>query len=474
MQPKLTVIAMSLALCACTDVELGSSEQGIGMPLGGVATNGVATNGVATNGVATNALASEALATGALAIDSNVKNQHVSLGLEDPNAQIFMKYLVGCALRPDQEIRWSNHDSSINVTWRGALGLCPEWQASAPDAACRQRVSACILARNNAFGVSVMFSMRGMNPDGPIGLASSVPAHDHYPQTAELVRSLAGCRRGVPADATRDCGWKVRSIGRCEPGRPVSIAQGNRANCTDGFLGTVSDANTMLRVCDGISACDHKFAIASVDDACNSTAPGIDFSCPTSGLYAVMLGNDNGKNTGEIAATTAYDGAYPAAEGSVFQWREGAFYGDIFGRANIAPGKTQVTVNPTTYQVEHVAESEAFVGVVFPNMFACSSDNWAESTAYMQRRVCAGPAPGASGSYTRNCAANYVGPCIGAAGGTSRCGSQDSAPYGDGDYADCQGTNGNVYRFPMTPVLASACDMIPGFCAATPGAPHSW
>jgi len=252
---------------ACAEVELASSEQPVAIPIGGVATNGVATNGVATNGVATNALATEALATGALAVDSTLTNPHVSLGLEDPNARIFMKYLVSCALVPGQVVKWQNHDGTINAEWEGALGLCPEWHTDAPSAACRQRVSSCILARNNAFGVSVMFSMRGDNGVGPITLAPSVPVHTFLPQTATPVASLAPCRRRS-SGPQRDCGWSVASVGTCYPGDRVSVAEGNYERCTGTFLGTPAKADMMLRVCDGISACDAARAIDSVGDAC--------------------------------------------------------------------------------------------------------------------------------------------------------------------------------------------------------------
>jgi hypothetical protein len=90
----------------------------------------------------------------------------------DPYAREFMEYLVSCALPADDDLTWGIQK------WDGSLGLCPSWKNSAPDEDCQELVSACLLARTNAYGTSVPVSLRGMHTDGitpmPMGPSEDV------------------------------------------------------------------------------------------------------------------------------------------------------------------------------------------------------------------------------------------------------------------------------------------------------------
>lgn len=100
--------------------------------------------------------------------------------LLDPAARAVMAYLVGCALGSQQSVSstlpegatlneedYENSEilttgGKTTITWKGAgQGLCPAWATGAPDQVCQERVSACLLARNNAFGKSYNISIRG-------------------------------------------------------------------------------------------------------------------------------------------------------------------------------------------------------------------------------------------------------------------------------------------------------------------------
>ena len=433
-----------------------------------IAANAIAANAVTTNAIAANAIAANAIAANAIAANGipQIADPTIQVALEDPNARIFMRYLVGCALAPSQQVTWTGH-TGYTETWTGLLGLCPKWHKGVPDLACRERVSACILARNNAFGVSVAFSMRGQSGVGanPLALGDYVPAHDHVPRTNREVPSLGRCRRSVDGEL-RDCGWQRAAVGICEPGSIVSIGAGNYASCDWEYLGSPGSTDEVLRVCPGISACDARFAIASVDNACDMVEPGIDFTCPSEGHYAVMIGTFDmyGHPDGEVGATCSAGAAscpYPASEDQVFRWREGSFYGDLF--AGLNPAKPQVRVNPNAnFQVETfigndvfqgTAVSEAFVGVVFKQMYACASSNWKNGPAYIARRVCAGPDPKDPKMYTRNCAATYAGKC------QDVCETLDAGPVaGDYDAANCKGKR--YWATPMTTLLADPRDAV--------------
>jgi hypothetical protein len=88
--------------------------------------------------------------------------------LLDPYARTTMKYLISCALGDNDEVVWQSPHSTDSQLWRGSLGLCTDWHdAPMPDSSCRERVSACILARQNAFSQRVALSMRGPGYDQP-------------------------------------------------------------------------------------------------------------------------------------------------------------------------------------------------------------------------------------------------------------------------------------------------------------------
>lgn len=72
--------------------------------------------------------------------------------------QTFLKYLVECALGPNQYI------VKGQKAYMGKVGLAPEWQNSGCGLNCQEWVTACLMARTNAQGASVMIDMRGTHP----------------------------------------------------------------------------------------------------------------------------------------------------------------------------------------------------------------------------------------------------------------------------------------------------------------------
>ena len=69
-----------------------------------------------------------------------------------------LKYLASCALDPDTTLYGVQDGQTYEFP--GGMGLAPAWSTRALTLAERRWVSACILARTNAFGVSVQISMR--------------------------------------------------------------------------------------------------------------------------------------------------------------------------------------------------------------------------------------------------------------------------------------------------------------------------
>jgi len=427
-----------------------------------IASNVIASNAITSNAIASNAIASHALAGELLPPDEGlealgaVTQTDVVTGLQDPDAQMLMKYLVDCALTPEQGLQWTGRFAPFpTARWRGSMGLCPQWLTSAPSQQCLQRVSGCLLARNNAFGISVPVSLRG-DQDG-VNAIPLAPAADLWPKvwrTNTDVASAQPCGTNT-LGVNRNCGWQSAGVGRCTPGAPVTVGAGGCG------LGS-SSGNTMLRVCARMHFCDEGSPtfISQNDGACGSAQPHVAFTCPAEGLYGVMAA-DFASASGPASVEVAADPPLlPTSEAQLFSWREGAFYGNIFGAGALNPLKPQVRVNPFTGQVEEQpipgfnlwlpgkTVSSLFAGVVYQKMWACSSANWSLPAAYYERRVCAGVGG-------INCAARYAGPC------GLVCGSDDRSPVsGDFDYGDCADLTLQRWPTSTTTFLNHPCDLL--------------
>jgi hypothetical protein len=470
------LVAGAAALAACAeapDAPLAAERAALvsanAISANAISANAISANAISANAISANAISANAISANAIsanAISANgliigeVDHPDLVLALHDPYAQEFMKYLVSCALEPKQQVTYTDPFTGQKHAWNGALALCPSWLAKAPDQACQERVSACLLARQNAFAQPVQLSLRGHDAVGPIALGSSVGQFS-WKLGPSPVQSHAACRGGRHG-AQRACGFWPGEVGVCTPGDKVVL---------EGFCQSrpLAADRGVFRVCDGQNGCDPKDAehLLSIDGDCDRLVD-IVFQCPVSGQFSVMVGADDPR----VAIAVSVSGpGYPASEAAVFRWREGAFYGNLFGQKNLAPDAPRVRVNPETGVVEELAPdgdtwvpgrsaSEKWRGLFFPNMWACWSDNWAYPSAYLLRRVCAGPNADA-------CVATPVGPC------SKVCQTQDDGPKGDFDYQFCTDGVGQLWEHALTPLLAAPCDLMPGdpACKTTSAVP---
>lgn len=134
-----------------------------------LAPNALAPNSLVPNALAPNALAPNALAPNALAPNSLAPTALTAL--QDATvvgdlARQLLRYTVGCALAPTQSFSFSWIDAAGVVrdeTYAGELGIAPDWAAAPLTDVTRQRlVSACLAARVNWYGVSVVISVRSV------------------------------------------------------------------------------------------------------------------------------------------------------------------------------------------------------------------------------------------------------------------------------------------------------------------------
>jgi len=193
MKTILTFFILSLfALSACPskDEKCNSSQL---KPY-----NALLKNSIEHNALKMNSLSQNALSQNALKENSLVRN-----GLSDPDYRKLIEYTVGCALESDQIIEVDGY------TFTGSLGLAPEWADGACDATCQGWVSACLLARVNAKGESVLISLRGNHP----GLETSVEEQElfyvyegsYYGNVFTDVQEFHACL-GPDSELERSCG----------------------------------------------------------------------------------------------------------------------------------------------------------------------------------------------------------------------------------------------------------------------------
>ncbi len=424
--------------------------------------NALTSNALLTNRSANAWMISHALKSATFASPSapaNFRDQ-----LHDPNAQEFLKYLVGCALPPPapgtHSLTWTDRFNGRVHTFDGELGLASEWAAGAPSSDALERVSACLLARNNAFGVSVMLSLHDNHEDGALqGWSPIVPGSKADRTTGDDVT------RACPypqAGLARDCGWTVHQIGICLPGSTVTVAAGVDPACTGRVIGD-STGNPMLRVCPGTSGCNGVRALAANNDACGSPAPGVRFTCPASATFTVMSAPYVSTQGYFVNVKALGYVHYAAPEQEIFRWQEGAFFGNLF--AGLRADVPDRFVTATGALVG--AQRPPLAGSLFTQMFACSSPSWSSGPAYMAGRVCASGA-----GY--DCAARHVGTC------TTVCEETDGWRFpGDGDFGKCHdGRREAAWMTPITTWLNQPCDTVPGpLCAKTPATtplPKPW
>jgi hypothetical protein len=140
--------------------------------------NALSPNALSPNALSADALRPIGLAAHALSPDALGADALVPLGdahTVGTLARSLLAFTVGCALTPAQSfaLSWTDDQSTLHtVTYRGMLGLAPSWADGPLDVAGQRWVSACLAARTNRYGATVMLSLRGAHDT----LASTEPA----------------------------------------------------------------------------------------------------------------------------------------------------------------------------------------------------------------------------------------------------------------------------------------------------------
>lgn len=123
-------------------------------------TNGLAFNGLAFNGLAFNGLAFNGLAFNGL----NTTEFQNWFQQEPALRNMLMSYLIQCAVASGQERVFTDTSTGTTYTWKGNLGLAPDWASGMPATEKEQQiVSACLAAHGNKYGIHIPISVLGKN-----------------------------------------------------------------------------------------------------------------------------------------------------------------------------------------------------------------------------------------------------------------------------------------------------------------------
>lgn len=138
--------------CMAEAPELSSTELHV------ETSNRISLNRISLNRISLNRISLNRIALDSLSLASSA-SQALLATAEDRE---LLAYVVQCALPDGDAITLTGANGTY--TFDGAIGLAPQWTSEAMTEAEKRWVSACLLARTNAFGVSVTISMRGPSP----------------------------------------------------------------------------------------------------------------------------------------------------------------------------------------------------------------------------------------------------------------------------------------------------------------------
>lgn len=423
--------------------------------------NGISTQAVVFNPLTANPDANALLTQRPLKSETFQDEPVLREPLRHVNGRTVLTYLVECALQPVQPaVSWLNPETGSTETASGMAGLCPQWayKGIQGNSRCRELVSACVLARNNATGEHVDIVMRGEDWSQP---SLFNPTHTPYVWSPLLLPAPEGTSLSGLAP---EYGWKGESIGTCSPGLPVTLGAGAypTTTCSGTRLGEIS-GDRILRVCAYPGDCTGTGRLAETEGSPCSIAPLVTFTCPAAGQYSVLSAPYSRRDTTASwvrpatlgSGTLSYPfGRYGAF--SAFGFREGAFFGDIFDPAALA---IKVTVSPYGKLVVDATGLTSGKSV-YEKMFACHGKSWSTEAALRTRRLCANDPYGTK----VGCAATALGPCEPGSADTRepRCSINDGTLVpGDGDFAACKDASYQTWPYPVTTFLRSACDTLP-------------
>jgi hypothetical protein len=150
------VLCASLISAACIDDAAESTSTQAVTTTNKIALNKIALNKIALNKIALNKIALNKIALNKIALNTISTSEL----LNDPEDRDILEYLVSCAFPTGVSLE-GTADDGVTYVFEGGIGLAPRWETRRLTLKEKRWVSACMLARVNNSGHSILISLRG-------------------------------------------------------------------------------------------------------------------------------------------------------------------------------------------------------------------------------------------------------------------------------------------------------------------------
>ncbi|MBK9264518.1 MAG: hypothetical protein IPM54_32625 [Polyangiaceae bacterium] len=180
------VTLAALSGCGAGPLPDEADEESSGVTQDALTTeNALTVNAMTANALTLNALTANAMTLNALTLNAMTLNAIAAI--QAPTAQgdlnrELLRYIVACALKPNQsfDFTWTDSGDAVHDEhYVGQLGLAPKWAKGRLDKDGQEMVSACLAAKVNFYGVQVTISVR--SGEKPLKLHPHNPELDDYP-----------------------------------------------------------------------------------------------------------------------------------------------------------------------------------------------------------------------------------------------------------------------------------------------------
>jgi hypothetical protein len=232
-------VSLAAVLCACAPVDHGDDENlefrsgdGVLAPSGRPSEGGWLSNGLESPQVSGINPAYGLATPQGMAEDLGLLTDPLRLGTAE--------YLVECALPAGESITKLVDGQPLEL--HGLLGLAPEWADDACNEECQQWVTACLLARTNVSGQTVMIWIQAEHPaigyDAPGGLVHEASwfgnlfagPGEQYLCKGAASGPAAALREGRTCTLGQGCGFTKYST--CGKGRCTMAGPGGNVPAT--------------------------------------------------------------------------------------------------------------------------------------------------------------------------------------------------------------------------------------------------
>jgi hypothetical protein len=414
-----------------------------GNPKNGLSDESFRHNSLTVNPASVNTLVSHSLDNTLFTVPDFVLQMH------DPAAQAVFTEIVRCALPATTTLTFVDPIDGTTHPFVGELGMCSGSRAW-PNLACQEWVTACVASRVNALQQAIPISIRGLSTvDLGAVVAPETSRRERIgttdPAVGQPITAFSACTPGVT-----DCGWQPSYVGTCATGATVKL--------------TISGSTPTVRVCGGIHGCMQSAPVETYSPFVKQGTTPLTFTCPASLDYSVMV---HTTGTPPTIVATSTGGVYPANVGEVFNFREGAFFGNMFANPSQLFETCEVPATDPAHQPvcfpANPSVCAAMGGcpdVPYTHVYACYTegvgfDGDDRGAAYMNDRICDNPSADANCFLHRPLRCYYGNATTNQLHG-SHC-AWDGAVFSNCHGAD--GTDATIYP-PVTTYLNDRCDVI--------------